>query len=143
MPYKLFLEGQVIDLSDEVAATDDTLRNAFVPFFPEMGTADIRRQEKDGIVEIRMTKRAGTKGNAVMQSLIDSAVDINPALELTWQLKQLERSNALSIEELISFQEQISNAIDVGEDWERNINHSLESLSICQPIPSSVQVTGI
>ena len=143
MPYKLFLEGQVLDLPDEVASTDDTLRNAFVPFFPELGTADIKRQEKDGITEIRMVKRAGTKGNVITQSLIDSEMEINPALELTWQLKQLERSKALSIEELISFQEQISNAIDVGEDWERNINHSLESLSKCQPIPSSVQVTGI
>ena len=97
MPYKLFLEGQIIDLSDEVAATDDTLRNAFIPFFPELGTADIRRQEKDGITEIWMVKRAGTKGNAIMQSLIDSEIEINPTLNLTWQLKQLERSKALSI----------------------------------------------
>lgn len=143
MPYKLFLEGQVLDLPDEVASTDDTLRNAFVPFFPELGTADIKRQEKDGITEIRVVKRAGTKGNIVVQSLIDSEVEINPALNLTWQLKQLERSKALSIEELISFQEQISNAIEVGEDWERNISHSQESLSKCQAIPSSVQVIGI
>lgn len=143
MSYKLFLEGQIIDLSDDVAATDDTLRTAFVPFFPELGTADIKRQEKDGITEIRMVKRAGTKGNAIMQSLIDSKMEINPALELTWQLKKLERSNSLSIKELISFQEQINSAIDTGETWEKSINHSLESLNQCRPIPSLVQVTGI
>ncbi len=143
MPYKLFLEGQIIELSDDIASTDDTLRTAFVPFFPELGTADIKRQEKDGIIEIRMVKRAGTKGNVVTQSLVDSEMEINPALNLTWQLKQLERSGALSIEELINFQEQINNAIGVGEDWERNINRSLESLNKCQPIPSLAQVTGI
>lgn len=143
MPYRLFLEGQIIDLSDEVASTDDTLRNAFIPFFPEMGTADIRRQEKDGIIEIRILKRAGTKGNAIMQSLINSEIEINPALNLTWQLKQLERDGTLSVEQLVSFQEQISNAINTGETWEKDVNSSLESLSKCQSISSSVQVIGI
>ena len=143
MPYKLFLEGQEIPLSDEVAATDDTLRNAMIPFFPEVGTADIRREEKNGITEIRMVKRAGTKGNVVIQSLIDSNSEVNPALSLSWQLKELERSGDLDIDKLIGFQQQITNAITTGEDWEKTVTDTLKALSKCQPIPSSVQVTGI
>ncbi|PSB28528.1 hypothetical protein [Chlorogloea sp. CCALA 695] len=143
MPYKLFLEGQEIALSDEVAATDDTLRNAMMPFFPEVGTADIRREEKNGITEIRMVKRAGTKGNVVVQSLIDSDGEVNPALYLSWQLKELERSGNLDMDRLISFQPQIAKAVDVGEDWENTVTDTLKALRKCQPIPSSVQVIGI
>ena len=143
MPYKLFLEGQEIPLSDEVAATDDTVRNAMMPYFPEMGSADIRREEKNGITEIRMVKRAGTKGSVVIQSLIDSDSEVNPALSLSWQLKELERSGNLDIERLISFQPQIADAVDIGEDWEKTVTDTLTALRRCQPIPSSVQITGI
>ena len=143
MPYKLFLEGQEIPLSDEVAVTDDTLRNAMIPYFPEMGTADIRREEKNGITEIRVVKRAGTKGNVVIQSLIDSNSEINPALSLSWQLKELERSGNLDINKLISFQPQIANAVDEGENWEKTVTDTLTALRKCQPIPSSVQIIGI
>lgn len=143
MPYKLFLEGQEIPLSDEVGATDDTVRNAIIPYFPEVGTADIRREEKNGITEIRLLKRAGTKGSVVIQSLIDSNSEINPALSLSWQLKELERSGNLDIDRLISFQPQIANAVDVGEDWEKTVTDTLTALRKCQPIPSSVQIIGI
>ena len=143
MPYKLFLEGQEIPLSDEVGATDDTVRNAIIPYFPEVGTADIRREEKNGITEIRLLKRAGTKGSVVIQSLIDSNSEINPALSLSWQLKELERSGNLDINKLISFQPQIANAVDVGEDWEKTVTDTLTALRKCQPIHSSVQITGI
>ena len=143
MPYKLFLEGQEIPLSDEIAATDDNLRGAIAPYFPEVGTAEIVRQEKNGITEIRLIKRAGTKGNNALQSLMASETEVNPALELTWQLKQLERQGNLSIETLISLQDQIDNAVKTGEDWERTITDSLKVLSKCSLIPAQFPIIGI
>ena len=143
MPYKLFLEGQEIPLSDEVASTDNNLRSAIAPYFPEIGTAEIVRQEKNGITEIRIVKRAGTKGNNAFSNLMDSETEINPALELTWQLSHLERQAELSIEVLLQFQDQIDNAVKTGEDWERTITDSLKVLSKCSLTPAQFPIIGI
>ncbi len=143
MPYKLFLEGQEIPLSDEVASTDNNLRSAIAPYFPEIGTAEIVRQEKNGITEIRIVKRAGTKGNNALSNLMDSETEINPALELTWQLSHLERQAELSIEVLLQFQDQIDNAVKTGEDWEKTVTNSLKILNKCLPTPAQVPVIGI
>lgn len=143
MQYKLFLEGQEITLAEEIAATDETLRNAIVSFFPEVGTAEIKREQKNETVEIRIVKRAGTKGNDAVEFLIDSTSAINPALALSWQLKQLEREGSLSTEYLISIQPNISQAITTGEDWQKDVAQTMANLQKCQPIPSSTQITGI
>lgn len=142
MPYKLFLEGQEIPLADEIAATDETLRNTFVAFYPELGTADIKREEKDGVVEIRMVKRAGTKGNPV-QSLIAAPSSINPAIALSLQLTHRQMQEVLSIEELIAIQADIEEAIDVGSAWEKQTTQSLRVIHECTPIPSTLPIIGI
>lgn len=142
MQYKLFIEGQEISLAEEIAATDEILRNAIVSYFPEVGTADIKREQKNETVEIRIVKRAGTKGN-VIKFLTDSPPAINPALQLSWQLKQLERQENLSIEYLISIQNDISQAISIGEDWQKDVSQAMQKLQKCQPTPSSTQITGI
>lgn len=144
MTYKLFVEGQEIELSKEVAATDETLRISLVSFFPEMAMADIKRQEKDdGSVEIRLVKRAGTKGNSVIKALNDAPASINPALELNWQLSQIERQSPLTIEQLIGVQHQISMAIEIGNNWHQAIEKTTLRLQKCQSRPSSHQIIGI
>lgn len=62
MPYILIVEGQKIPLTDEVAATDETIRAALVPFYPEVATADIKREVVNEVTLIKMVKKAGTKG---------------------------------------------------------------------------------
>ncbi len=142
MPYKLFLEGQEIPLADEIAATDETLRNTFVAFYPELGTADIKREEKDGVVEIRMVKRAGTKGNPV-QSLIAAPSSINPAIALSLQLTHRQMQEVLSIEDLIAIQADIEEAIDVGNAWEKQTTQTLRAILKCTPIASTLPILGI
>lgn len=144
MIYKLFVEGQQIELSEEVAATDETLRNTIVSFFPQMAMSEINRQQKeDGSVEIHLVKKAGTKGNCVLKTLTSLPSSINPALELNWQLSQIERQSPLTIEQLMSVQNQISSAIEVGDRWHQAVEKTISNLQKCQPRPSSHQIIGI
>lgn len=141
MPYILMLEGQEITLTDEVGATDETIRACIAPFYPEVATADITREEVDSITRIRMVKRAGTKGNCYpLHHLRESQPSLNPALALSWQLKYLEIQKKLGLEELLGFQPEISSAIAIGERWEIEVKASLAHLIKCSPIPSAIPI---
>lgn len=143
MPYILILEGQEIPLADEVAAFDQTLRDTLTPFYPEVATADINREEKDGVTLIRMVKKAGSKGGLnILQSLIESEQSLNPALTLSWQLKMLEVQGGMNIENLLLVQAEINSAITTGKQWETEVERSLTLLKQSPPIPSQATITG-
>ena len=56
------LEGQDIQLPDEAAASDDLVRKALVPYFPDVANSEIRRETNDGQTTVTVVKRAGPKG---------------------------------------------------------------------------------
>ena len=56
------LDGQTIQLPAEIAASDDLIRKALAPFYPNVASAEIRRETKDGVTVISIIKRAGPKG---------------------------------------------------------------------------------
>ena len=51
-------EGQTIELPDEIAASDELIRKALAPFYPDVANAEIQRGDKG----ITVIKRAGPKG---------------------------------------------------------------------------------
>ncbi len=55
-------EGQDVPLPADVAASDDLIRKALSPFYPDVASADIRRETKHGVSVITVVKRAGPKG---------------------------------------------------------------------------------
>lgn len=142
MSYLLIVEGQEIPLTQEVAATDQTIRNCLAPFYPEALTATFKRELSDGVTRIRMVKSAGTKGCGVVQQLQQSKEYLNPALAMSWQLKQLETQNSINIETLIELQPQIDNAIAIGHDWELSVETSLDRLKQTQPSSSKLSIVG-
>ncbi|AFZ28592.1 hypothetical protein Cylst_6373 (plasmid) [Cylindrospermum stagnale PCC 7417] len=143
MPYILMIEGQEIPIAEEVAANDQILRDAITPFYPEIANAEITREEKNGITQIRMVKKAGTKGvGDILQTLIDSEHQFNPALILSWQIKMLEIQGCLNIENLILVQDELEKAITTGREWQIELEKSLHLLQQFPPIPSQKIITG-
>jgi hypothetical protein len=49
-------------LPADIAASDDLIRKALSPYYPDVANADIRRETKDGASVITVVKRAGPKG---------------------------------------------------------------------------------
>lgn len=142
MQYILKLEGQNIPLTPEVAANDQTIRDAIAPFFPDATTAEIKREEADGITVIRLVKKAGTKGN-VMQKLVMAENQLNPASALSWQLKMAEIKGELTLETLLGIQPVIQTAIEEGEQWQTDIRRAICHLKNCQSMPSIHPIIGI
>ncbi|HEY9848017.1 MAG TPA: hypothetical protein V6D28_01055 [Leptolyngbyaceae cyanobacterium] len=142
MQYILKLEGQDIPLTPEVAASDQTIRDALAPFFPDATTAEIKREEADGITVIRLVKKAGTKGN-VMQKLVIAEHQLNPAIALSWQLKMAEIKGKLTLETLLKIQPLLQTTIEEGEQWQTDIRRAICQLKNCQSIPSIKSIIGI
>lgn len=145
MEYILVLEGQERAISQEVASSDATLRQALLPFFPELGTADIQRDpEKDGTIRIRVTKKAGTKGSSanILAELAVIPAEINPALHLAWQLKQQELESGTNVELLLDLHDEIEVAIEEGSEWKKDMNETLTCLKSYRLTHSLIPVIG-
>ena len=142
MQYILKLEGQDIPLTPEVAASDQTIRDAIAPFFPSATTAQIKREEANEITVIRLVKKAGTKGN-VMKNLTTAQNQLNPASALSWQLKMAEIQDELTLETLLVIQAGIQTAIEEGEQWQTDIRRAICHLKNCQSMPSIQPIIGI
>ncbi len=55
-------EGQDVPLPADIAASDDLIRKALSPFYPDVANAEVRRDTQDGALVITVVKRAGPKG---------------------------------------------------------------------------------
>jgi hypothetical protein len=63
MNYKISIEGQEIDMPEEIAGDDAALKSALSPYFPGAANAKFMRSEpKDGVITVTVVKQAGTKG---------------------------------------------------------------------------------
>ncbi|PMB11645.1 hypothetical protein CEN49_01260 [Fischerella thermalis CCMEE 5273] len=117
MNYIAIIEGQQVPIPEETASNDEKIRLAISTYFPEYANAEITRTTTGDTTEIRLVKRAGTKGNCITELKL-APEQINPAFELAWKLKLLEIKNQLPLELLISIQAEIIHTIKVGESWE-------------------------
>jgi len=72
----------------------------------------------------------------IIQQFNQAEEEINPALKLTWQLKDLERQNQLELADLLQLQPQLEEAIKQGEKLVLETNNLLQQLKQAQPISS-------
>lgn len=145
MNYILVIENQQIPIEEKIAASDDVLRQAISSYYPELAHAQIQRELEGETVKIQMIKQAGTKGcntTNIIQYLAESPDCTNPALLLSWQLKQMEINGNLSIEQLIELQPAIDKAVGEGEVWIQAIQATLHSLKNAPSVPSNLAITG-
>lgn len=79
---KVRVEGTTLTLDASVCATNKSLIDALVPFYPAVANAEIKRDSKTG--DITVTKKAGKKGSyaPVIQALDAAPETISPILVL-------------------------------------------------------------
>jgi len=71
-------------MDDSICRENKSLIAALVPFYPAAANAEIKREEKDGTMIVKVTKKAGTKGTfaPVLQSLDAAPETISPILAI-------------------------------------------------------------
>lgn len=143
-------DGQQIPIPDDVASTDQRLKEALAPFYPEMANAIIRREtDSQGQLVITMTKQAGTKGsgqaqaegkeeiNPVLDYLGQARQEINPAMRVAWKLQMLQTTGEFGLEDLIEAQPKIEAALHQSEQDEARLHQVRQSLEAMSADPAS------
>ena len=114
----LQLEGQEIQLPPEIAISDDAVRKAITPLFPQAAHATIQRTtDANGMTTIKLTKQAGTKGNChvTLRHLIESPRHVNPALTLYQAYQAESQPTHTTVESILLAQQKLRLAIEQGE----------------------------
>lgn len=127
------IDGQQFPLPDEIAAKDELLKAALAPFVPWIANAQIDRKEKDGAMVVSVIKRADWKGNgsAVVDALIASSDQMNPAVALWMQLQgQTDTQDPGAI---LALEPTISAAIEAGDQDIAAVHQALTRLVECAP----------
>ncbi|MDK2741895.1 MAG: hypothetical protein NDI90_03195 [Nitrospira sp. BO4] len=126
---KIQIEGQTLELPPNIAVSDDAIRRAIAPVFPQVANASfIRTSGTDGTTIIKVTKQAGTKGYAAMLAhLTKSPNYVNPVFTLYQRL--FHNTTTASPEEFFSLQRQLEPAIREGESEIRDTKHILDRLA--------------
>ncbi len=122
MRYKIQIEGQELELPEEVAGSDAQLKTALSPFFPGAANAKIMRlPEKDGVVVVQVIKQAGTKGaDRPFDRLVRAKAGTNPVVELHLKLADITL-NQMPPDQLLVLDKQIGKAIEAGRQQRDNI----------------------
>ncbi len=143
MPALIRLEGQLIPVEDAIAADDELIKKALLPFYPEVGNALISRTQEDGQTVVSVLKRAGTKGVTPFEVLIAAPESVNPAIALAWELKRLEAKGELEDPAvLLQYSKQIDQAIEQGKNEASDVAHSRAKLQTACPKTSTAVVVG-
>jgi hypothetical protein len=136
----VLIDGQKIELPENLARDDALLKEALVLFVAGLGNVKIDREEKDGQLTVKVIKLAGTKGGHEYLATVPST--INPVLIMTALLKELERKNELSVEQLILLQPQIEKALELGMEEQTRLSKAFSILSKMQAQPAPLIPVG-
>lgn len=147
-------DGMTIDIEDEIAKSDELLKRALSPHYPDLANAFISREEKDGSLKVTVSKRAGPKGsyqagnpastNPVVLGLDEAPDYLNPALALAWHLYFQNSSSSpitegeegLTLEKQLALQGEISDAILEGESEASQVQKAIDLLKTAPHEPS-------
>lgn len=140
---KVILEGQTIQMPDEVAQTDEGLIRALSPLYPDVANAEIARKTVGGETTITVVKRPGPKGTndqpsaqvQVVTALVAAPSEANPAVRHCLELCGLDLAKA-TVEELFALRGRIDQACEQGESEIDSVRRTLKALHWAAPIPA-------
>lgn len=129
--YVIHIEGQQIPVDAAIGASDDLVRKALAPVYPQAANAAITRVEKDDTVTIQVVKRAGTKGGDPAEYLEACAGGMNPAVALMQELRKTDE--ALQLGRLLALDQQIERAIREGREQAAKLEAAAKRLDAARP----------
>jgi len=159
MNYKISIEGQTIELPEEIAGDDAKLKAALTPFFPGAANAKFMRTEpKDDVVTVTVIKQAGTKGlkadliiiddpiirepqDQVLRRLIEAEEGINPVVDLNRAVEG-KLLNQMGVEKLMALDKKIDLTVKEGRKERDDVETTLSLLEHAKPQPAESVSTG-
>jgi hypothetical protein len=138
---KVKIEGQTLELDDEIAQDDDLLRAALQPSWPDAKTAQFTRTKNGDTLTVQVTKKAGTKGNLI-DALLTAKEGVNPAIAMSRRIAEMQAAGELGPERIAELTPEIGAAADLAERDLRAASVTRNDLFEAAPIPSSTIPMG-
>jgi hypothetical protein len=139
MNYKVLIEGQEIPVPEEIGSSDQAVKMALTPYYPEAANAMITRVEKDGTVTITVVKKAGTKGAPGFDDLVACQERKNPAIALYEEIQNITAADPV---ELLELDARLEKAIDEGRAQAGAVESAAKRLQAAAPSPAVMVVLG-
>jgi hypothetical protein len=142
------IDGAETEVEDDIAATDESLKNALAEYYSGVMNATIKRTEQNGQKYIEIVKRAGPLGavvakfkckpltpqQAVIKALEKAPERINPAILHAREIQLKVATNSLVLTDLLQSEDARDKAIEVGEKECDSIRKSLDTLQKAPPV---------
>jgi hypothetical protein len=128
-------EGQQHWIPEAIAIDDQLLRDAFTPLCAELANADIERKPEE---PIHIIKKPGKKGTFSLHCLIGAPEEINPAVQMCYQMRQRQVVTGIDWQNAGQLSVQIEEAIASGTEFSESLNQTLKSLTDCTPTSSVI-----
>jgi hypothetical protein len=135
-------DGQQFPYPDDIAGDDERLRDALSSILPEIRNAELKRTKVNGEMQVRIIKRAGTKGGTLLSELFDTPDSDPIALGLHDELRLVELRGDLNSHTILTYQKRIIEAIKDADIDLRGASRSRNKLKSCSPQPSPIVPEG-
>lgn len=113
---KVLIEGQEIELDDEIANDDESLRTALRAAWPDAANATFTRKKAGDVLTVTVQKRAGTKGaGTIVAALLQAPEHLNPALVMQRKLATFQLNQSRSHLEMLALRPEIETAVKDGQ----------------------------
>jgi hypothetical protein len=146
MIYNVVIEGQIIPVEEEIGKSDDAVKRALTPFYPEAANAMITRVTKDETVTITVVKRAGPKGGRGAASPLDALAACeggkNPAVLMYEEIEELESAGELDPIQVVELDARIEQAMEEGQAQAQSITDAVDRLQRAASRPAPVVIPG-
>lgn len=139
--YVAIIEGQRVNLPEQVGPNDNMVKAALSPFFPDAANALITRETKGDTVEVKVVKKAGSKGTGPGDYLASCPGGRNPAYVLYNRLLQTELEAADPVA-LMALGNQVDTVLEQAETEKRKIIAVRDRLISAPAQPASFLVLG-
>lgn len=130
---KVKIEGQTLEIDDEIAQDDDLLRAALQATWPDAKTAQFSRSKAGDKLTVTVTKKAGTKGNLI-DAFLSAQEGVNPAIAMSRRIAEMQRAGELGPERIAELMPEVVGAADRAE---RDLSATRATLRELQASPAS------
>lgn len=133
---KVKIEGQTLEIDNEIAQDDDLLRRALQPTWPDAKTAQFTRTGEGDKLVVVVTKKAGTKGNLI-DALLNAEEGVNPAIAMSRRIAEMQLGGELGPERIAAMIPEIGAAADLAERDVQAAASAKNDLEKALPIPGA------
>jgi hypothetical protein len=143
MNYIAKIEGQEIPLPEEIGATDEAVKKALAPFYPEVAGALITRITKDETTTLTVVKKAGSKGAGEGVDALRAALGgKNPAFVVYDEIRHMGADEPIDAAALLELDRRIGDAIITGNEQAAAVIRSQKRLQAAVPQPADALIEG-